>query len=109
MKTILAILTSLIFVSCAQKNSAPLEVEKEKETAPTEIHEKNRTIGVIQQAITKEGCAWTIRIKEVDYLLDPTISEKNSWSTSFVYALITCHYAWSIDARKQTPSKCYRW
>ncbi|HQV52415.1 MAG: hypothetical protein IPI00_01305 [Flavobacteriales bacterium] len=72
MKTILAILTSLIFVSCAQKNSAPLEVEKEKETAPTEIHEKNRTIGVIQQAITKEGCAWTIRIKEVDYLLDPT-------------------------------------
>ena len=70
MKSVFALITSLIFVACAQKSTVP--VEAEKEAAPTAIREKDRTIGVIQQATTKEGCPWTIRIKEVDYFLDPT-------------------------------------
>ncbi|MBP6312733.1 MAG: hypothetical protein KA408_10725 [Flavobacteriales bacterium] len=71
MKTILALITSLLMTACAQKTSVPVAAENEPEPTPTEVSEKNRTIGVIQQAITKEGCLWTIRIKEVDYFLDP--------------------------------------
>ncbi|MBK7288265.1 MAG: hypothetical protein IPI95_14920 [Flavobacteriales bacterium] len=44
--------------------------------APAEIPKKNGTIGVIHQATTKDGCPWTIQIKEVEYLLDPTDLEE---------------------------------
>ena len=52
--------------------SVPRQREKETQTPPTTPTGKNGTIGVIQQATTKEGCAWTIRVKELEYLLGPT-------------------------------------
>lgn len=56
--------------------SVPRQREKETQTPPTTPTGKNGTIGVIHQATTKEGCAWTIQIKEVEYLLDPTNLEE---------------------------------
>lgn len=71
MKTILALLITLGFAACSQQKPLPVEAEQPQEPAPTEMTENNRTIGVIKQAVTKEGCPFTIKIKEVDYLLDP--------------------------------------
>ena len=70
MRSFLAVFTLLLFASCTQQKDLPAETPQQ--TPPTETTAKNRTIGVIHQATTKEGCAWTIHIKEVEYLLDPT-------------------------------------
>ncbi|MBK6369933.1 MAG: hypothetical protein IPF64_08940 [Flavobacteriales bacterium] len=72
MKLFLVLFATLIFAACTQHKDLPVAAEEEAQTPPTEMTAKNRTIGVIQQATTKEGCPWTIRIKEVEYLLDPT-------------------------------------
>lgn len=71
MRVLPALFATLIFAACAQQKELPVAAGKEARTPPTERTEQNRTIGVIQQATTKEGCPWTIRIKEEKYLLDP--------------------------------------
>jgi len=76
MKLFLAIFASLTFAACTQQKELPVEAEKETQTPPTAPTGKNGTIGVIHQATTKEGCAWTIHIKELEYLLDPTNLEE---------------------------------
>jgi len=71
MKPFLVLFATLAFAGCTPQKDLPAEAGKEAQTQPAEMTEKNRTIGVVQQATTKEGCPWTIRIKEVEYLLDP--------------------------------------
>ena len=71
MKTILALLITLSFAACSQQKPVPVAADETPEPAPTEMTENNRTIGVIKQAVTKEGCPFTIKTKELDYLLDP--------------------------------------
>ena len=72
MRILLALLTTLTFAACTPQKELPAATENEAQSPPTETTGKNRTIGVVHQATTKEGCPWTIRIKEVEYLLDPT-------------------------------------
>lgn len=72
MRTLLLFFATLTFAACTSHKDLPAESGKEVGTPTMETTEKNRTIGVIHQATTKEGCPWTIHIKEVDYLLDPT-------------------------------------
>jgi len=76
MKILLALFATLTFAACTPQKNLPVEAGKEAQTPPTEITEKNRTIGVIHQATTEDGCPWVIRIKEVDYLLDPIDLDK---------------------------------
>ena len=71
MKMLLALFATLTFAACTPQKELPVGTEQEAQTPPTPTG-KNGTIGVIHQATTKEGCAWTIHIKEVEYLLDPT-------------------------------------
>ena len=71
MKPLFALFAFLLVAACAHHKELPVEAEKKEVTPPAEMSENNRTIGVIQQATTKEGCPFTIRIKEVSYLLDP--------------------------------------
>ncbi len=76
MRILLALFATLAFAACTQQKEIPVATEQEARTAPTEATGKNGTIGVLHQATTKEGCPWTIRIKEVEYLLDPTNLEE---------------------------------
>lgn len=71
MKTLLALFAFLLVAACAQHKELPVEAEKKEGNPSTLVSDKNGTIGVIQQATTKEGCPYTIRIKELSYLLDP--------------------------------------
>lgn len=75
MRILLALSTAFTVAACTPHREVPVAPETEAQ-APTGTAEKNRTIGVIHQTTTKEGCPWTIRIKEVEYLLDPTNLEK---------------------------------
>jgi hypothetical protein len=72
MKMLFALFASLTFAACTPQKSLPGAATEEAQKPSTEMADKNRTIGVIHQATTREGCPWTIHIKEVDYLLDPT-------------------------------------
>ena len=72
MRILLALFASLTFAACTQPKEIPVATELNERPPSTATAEKNGTIGVIQQATSKEGCPWTIRIKEVEYLLDPT-------------------------------------
>ncbi len=71
MKMLLALFATLTFAACTPQKELPAAAEQEAQTPPTEIPKKNGTIGVIHQATTKDGCPWTIQIKEEEYLLDP--------------------------------------
>ncbi|MGV9013929.1 MAG: hypothetical protein ACOH13_15160 [Flavobacteriales bacterium] len=72
MKTHLVCFAFIAFAACTPQKDLPVTTQQGTAPPPTNTVEKNRTIGVIHQATTKEGCPWTIHIKEVDYLLDPT-------------------------------------
>lgn len=72
MKIRLALFATLNFAACTSQNDIPVATELQEKTPTTGTTVKNATIGVIHQATTKDGCPWTIHIKEVDYLLDPT-------------------------------------
>ena len=72
MKALLVFLALLPFAACHSQKNLPSEAGTQVQAPPSGTTEKNRTIGVIHQATTKDGCPWTIHIKEVDYLLDPT-------------------------------------
>jgi hypothetical protein len=76
MRTLPALFATLVLAACTPQKELPADAGQETPTPRTEATAKNGTIGVIQQATTKEGCAWTIRIKELDYLLDPTNLEE---------------------------------
>ncbi|HQV37840.1 MAG: hypothetical protein IPO60_04165 [Flavobacteriales bacterium] len=73
---LLALCATLTFAACTPQKELPVAAEQEALSPPAEIPKKNGTIGVIHQATTKDGCPWTIQIKEVEYLLDPTDLEE---------------------------------
>ena len=72
MKTLLLLIATVQFAACTPQKELPAATAPEARTPPSAATGKNATIGVIQKATTDDGCPWTIRIKEVDYLLDPT-------------------------------------